>query len=226
MQRYGMIGLLAVLLTTETTSVTYSREEAQEKPPLSLFNGNDLKGWKLHNPKDGVWRVEDEMIVGQNALNCWLITEQTYKDFELRLEYRLGVRGNGGTAIRSPAEGDPAFAGMEIQILDDPSFKGQREEQKTGGIYDVVGPQKSPAKPAGQWNKMRIVANGVKITVEINDVEVLNTNLEDHKDRLNANPAKNQRAHPGLLRPSGHIGLQAFGGTVAYRNLRIRSIEK
>lgn len=190
-----------------------------------LFNGTDLTGWKVHGGKQSVWTVDNGLLVVQGKGGGWLMTEKEYADFELRLEYRLPKQGNSGVALRAPRMGDPAYEGMEIQILDDANYTGLKTSQHTGSIYDVVAASKRAGKPAGEWNDMRITANGPKITVVLNDSTIVDANLQDHQDRSKPDAEKKQRAHPGLLRKTGHVGLQSHDGRVEFRNLRIRVME-
>src|SRR5438105_3593988 len=92
-----------------------------DRPPPGferLFNGKDLTGWKsTGNMK--VWGAEDGVIYVSGGGGGWLMTEQEYGDFELRLEYKMSKGANSGVALRSPLKGDPAYAGMEIQLIDD-----------------------------------------------------------------------------------------------------------
>ncbi len=186
-----------------------------------LFNGKDLTGWKVN--KGGnmkVWGAEDGILYVQGAGGGWLMTEKEYADFDLQLEYKVPEKGNSGVALRSPMEGDPAYAGMEIQILDDvwhkANYKGLRRTQLTGSIYDVVPPSKEAIKPVGEWNKMHIIAKGRHVTVELNGTKIVNANLDDHKNRADK--------HPGLLREKGHLGLQSHDGRVEFRNLYVKSL--
>jgi hypothetical protein len=186
-----------------------------------LFNGKDLTGWKVN--KGGnmkVWGAEDGILYVQGTGGGWLMTEKEYADFDLQLEYKVPEKGNSGVALRSPMEGDPAYAGMEIQILDDvwhkANYKGLRRTQLTGSIYDVVPPSKEAIKPIGKWNKMHIIAKGRHVTVELNGTKIVDANLDDHKKRADK--------HPGLLREKGHLGLQSHDGRVEFRNLYVKSL--
>jgi hypothetical protein len=143
-----------------------------------------------------------------------LLTEDQYGDFELRLEYKVPAKGNSGVALRAPREGDPAYAGMEIQILDDQGHEGLRPTQYTGSIYDVVAPSKQVTKPAGEWNKMRIIAKGRRVAVELNGTTIVDADLDEHKDRADK--------HPGLLRDKGHVGFQSHGSRVEFRNVYVK----
>src|SRR5262249_17517606 len=101
--------------------------------------------------------------------------------------FKIPEKGNSGVALRSPLKGDPAYAGMEIQILDDSwykeHYKGLKQTQLTGSIYDVVPPAKDATKPAGEWNTYRIIAKGRQVMVELNGTKIVDANLEEHKDR-------------------------------------------
>jgi hypothetical protein len=179
-----------------------------------LFNGKDLTGWQVHNGKIDVWGADNGLLYVNGKGGGWLMTEKEYADFELRLEYKMPVHGNSGVAVRAPRQGDPAYQGMEIQLLDDENWKNLRPTQYTGSIYNVVGPAKHLTKPAGQWNQMRIVAKGRKVTVELNGTTIVDANLDEYKDQT--------QKHPGLLRQKGHLGLQSHDGRVEFRNLYVK----
>ena len=132
------------------------------------------------------------------------------------MEYKVPKHGNSGVALRSPTKGDPAYVGMEIQILDDADYKDLQPWQHTGSIYGVVAPSKQVTKPVGEWNAMRIVAKGRQIMVEVNGTKVVDANLDDHKDK--------NKEHPGLLREKGHLGLQSHDGRVEFRNLYVKPL--
>jgi hypothetical protein len=185
-----------------------------------LFNGKDLKGWKVLGGKLESWSADpkEKILFVKGGGGGWLMTEKEYGDFELRLEFKVPKGGNSGVALRSPMKGDPAYTGMEIQILDDPAYKGLQKWQATGSIYGVVAASKVPTKPVGQWNKYRIVCKGRKVTVELNGEKVVDANLDDHKE-------KHGKAHPGILRAKGHVGLQEHGGKVEFRNLYIKELK-
>jgi hypothetical protein len=184
-----------------------------------LFNGKDLEGWVVNKGGNmDRWGAEDGVIFTKGGGGGWLMTEKEYGDFELRLEYRVPKMGNSGVGLRSPLEGDPAYVGMEIQILDDPNYKGLRPAQHTGSIYDVVAAEgwDKAQKPQGEWNQYRIVAKGRKVTVELNGTKLVDADLDEHKDRADK--------HPGLLREKGHLGLQSHDGRVEFRNLFVKPL--
>jgi hypothetical protein len=196
-------------------------DTAAEKAPegfVPLFNGKDLGGWTVN--KGGnikVWGAEPGILFVKGSGGGWLMTEKEYDNFELRLEYKMAKHGNSGVGLRSPLEGDPAYAGMEIQLIDDVNWKGLQSWQHTGSIYNVVPAAKIANRPIGEWNKMRIVANGPHILVELNGSKLVDANLEDHVK-------EHAKRHPGILRKTGHIGLQSHDQRVEFRSLYLKQL--
>ena len=190
------------------------------KPPegfVALFNGKDLTGWKATGKMD-VWKAEDGAIVVEKGGGGWLLTEKEYGDFELRLEYKMSARANSGVALRTPPTGDPAYVGMEVQLIDDEGW-GDRlaDYQHTGSVYDVVPAAKRNNKPVGEWNALRIVCAGSRVTVEVNGTTVVDANLENYKETKGAK-------HPGLSRAKGHVGFQSYNTRVEFRNIFLKPL--
>ena len=188
----------------------------------ALFNGKDLAGWKVNEGgKMSVWGAEKGVLFVEGTGGGWLMTEDEYSDFELRLDFKMPEKGNSGVALRSAMKGNPAFdAGMEIQLLDDEwhkkNYKDLKQTQLTGSIYGIVPPSKEALKKIGEWNEMRIVAKGPKITIELNGQNIIDANLEDHK--------ASQKEHPGMMHAKGHVGLQSHDGRVEFRNIYVKAL--
>ena len=186
-----------------------------------LFDGKTLNGFHLENGKGPGYVVEQDRIVCPADGGGNLFTEREYANFILRFEFLLTEGANNGIGIRAPYEGDAAYKGMEIQILDHdaPVYKGKlRPAQFHGSIYDVVPAKTGFLKPTGQWNQEEIRAEGRQIVVTLNGHQLLNANLDDVKD-----PAVLAK-HPGLARTTGHIGFLGHGTRVEFRNLRIKEL--
>jgi hypothetical protein len=187
-----------------------------------LFNGMDLTGWTVLGGKKDVWGADHGILFVDGKGGGWLMTEREFGDFEVRLDFKMPRAGNSGVALRAPLMGNPAYDGMEIQLLDDPwykdekNYKGLRPTQLTGSIYDVVPPARDALKPVGEWNTIHITAKGRQVTVELNGVKTVDANLDDHKDRADK--------HPGLWRAKGHLGLQSHDGRVEFRNLLVKPL--
>jgi hypothetical protein len=207
---------LAVIALIQCGSPAFSEEKPVPEGFTALFNGKDLTGWKVLGGKMDVWGADDGILYVNGKGGGWLMTEKEYGDFELRLEFKVPKMGNSGVALRAPLMGDPAYQGMEIQILDDANYKGLRPAQHTGSIYDVVPPSKDVTKPFGEWNTYKITAKGRQVTIELNGTKVVDANLDDHKDAF--------QKHPGLTREKGHLGLQSHDGRVEFRNIYVKPL--
>jgi hypothetical protein len=189
-----------------------------------LFDGKTLDGWTLVNGRGEGYGVKDGMIFCARGGGGKLMTEREFSNFVLRFEFRMPPEGaNNGIGIRAPLEGDAAYNGMEIQILDEATaLSGKwgklRDAQYHGSIYDVIPAKRGAMKPQGEWNYEEITANGRQITVKLNDQVIVDANLDDVKD------PKTLAKHPGLQRTTGHIGLLGHNDYIEFRNIRIKEL--
>ena len=198
----------------------FAADEAGFTP---LFDGKTLTGWKLVGGHGPGYVVQDGKIVCPADGGGNLFTEKEYSNFALRFEFMLSPGGNNGIGIRAPFEGDAAYQGMEIQVLDDGDkmYAGKiKSEQHHGSVYDVIPARTGYKKPVGEWNEEEIVADGSRIRVTLNGVIILDADLNMVKE-----PAVLAR-HPGLARKAGHIGFLGHGSLVQFRNVRIKELGK
>ncbi|MDO5567180.1 MAG: DUF1080 domain-containing protein [Planctomycetia bacterium] len=145
-----------------------------------------------------------------------LMTIEEYDNFVFRFEFKLPPKGNNGVGIRTKLGVNPAYDGMEIQILGD-DYVGAKDWQKHGSIYGVVPAKTGALKPNGQWNTEEIVALGTKIKVTVNGQVIVDTDI------ANAAPVDGHK-HPGLLNKSGVVGFLGHNDPVVFRNVRIKKI--
>jgi hypothetical protein len=194
---------------------------ADEAGFTSLFDGKTLTGWKLVGGHGQGYVVQDGKIVCPATGGGNLFTEKEYRNFAFRFEFLLTKGANNGIGIRAPFEGDAAYQGMEIQILDDGDevYKGKiKPEQYHGSVYDMIPARTGYRKPVGEWNEEEIVANGRRIKVTLNGVIILDADLDIIKE------AKVLARHPGVTRAAGHIGFLGHGTQVEFRNVRIKEL--
>jgi hypothetical protein len=186
---------------------------------VSLFDGKTLDGWQGDTKG---YKVEDGAIVCRGGRN--LFTAKEYANFVLRLEFKVPPGGNNGVGIRAPLQGDAAYAGMEIQVLDDdaPKYKNLKPYQYCGSIYGVVAAKRGHLKPQGEWNQEEITANGTHITVKLNGTVIVDADIAKFAD--GTEPTADKNKHPGLKRTSGYIGFLGHGDPVAFRNIRIKEL--
>ena len=191
---------------------------------ISIFNGVNLDGW-IGNKVDYV--VENGEIViypsaGGGSGN--LFTEKEYDNFRLRFEFKLTPGANNGLGIHAPLDGDAAYVGKELQILDNTAEKyaNLKDYQYHGSIYGLVPARRGELKPVGEWNKQEVVVKGNIITVILNNQRILSANL----DVATRNGTLDGKEHPGLLRTKGHIGFLGHGDQVHFRNIRLVEIKE
>lgn len=193
---------------------------AAEPGFTELFNGKDLSGWRYVGPKSDSYFVEKGLLVTASNARGNLFTEAEYGNFVFRFDFKLTEGANNGIGIRAPFEGDAAYQGMEIQILDHDAdvYKGKlRPAQYHGSIYDVF-PAKTGFLKRTDWNHEEISANGSHIVVTLNGHVIVDADLSTVTD------PEVLKKHPGLHRTSGHIGLLGHDSRVEFRNLRIKKL--
>ncbi|MEZ5944262.1 MAG: family 16 glycoside hydrolase [Planctomycetaceae bacterium] len=197
---------------------------------LSLFDETGLNGWQIHEGRPGTWTKDDNVIRGGGVGVGWLMSEKSYSDFVLKLEYRLAGGTNSGVAIRCLEEGSPTFTGMEIQLIDDnaPKYANLNSNQYTGSLYYRIAPQ-TPAKlvPDGEWNECEIQCIGQSVRVSINGQVVNDITLRDDEtgseDEVAVAQAVSSAWSLAERPPVGRIALQGHPAGVEFRNVRIRN---
>jgi hypothetical protein len=177
-----------------------------------------LLGWQQIEGDQGIWEFDDGVLYTDGGASGWLSTVRQYSDFVLSLEFRVPPEGNSGVFLRAPHEGNPAYSGMEIQILDDYAerYANLRPEQYTASIYDVQAPSDRTSRPAGEWQTMVITCNGPYVDIELNGEKVIDTDVRYYPYKLDT--------HPGLKRQRGYIGLQNHGSRIEFRNITIEEL--
>ncbi len=190
---------------------------AEYKP---IFNGRDFTGWQ---------GAVDDYVVRDGALMCRpgrggvLYTNKAYGNFSVQLDIKLPRAGNNGLAIRYPGNGNPAYAGMcELQVLDNTSLKyaSLDPRQYHGSAYGQVAAHRGYQRPVGTWNHQRVTVRDAQITVELNGTVILDADLNDVTDFMHG-----RDSHTGRDRTEGHFGFAGHNDAVAYRNIRIKTLD-
>ena len=144
-----------------------------QNDPINLFNGENLDGWTNHGEEK--WYVEDGQIIcesGPKADYGYLSTEEYYDNFELTVDFKQEANGNSGLFFRSTLEGTK-ISGWQVEVAPPGS--------NSGGIYESYGrgwliqpdPEKDKALKMGEWNTMKIRADGDKITTWLNGTQMV-----------------------------------------------------
>ena len=230
--------LLAAGSQFATGADSAASDTATPKPPegfTALFNGKDLNGWRggdtfdhrklLAMPAEqrdaqiakwtasmkDHWSVQNGELVNDGK-GSYATTEKDYGDFELLLEYKTVALADSGIYLR----GCP-----QVQIWDytEKAKFNLGADKGSGGLWNNSpgAPGKDPLvladKPFGEWNKVRVVMVGARVSVWLNDKLVVDhALLENYYDRKMPVP------------PKGPIQLQTHGNEIRWRNLSVREI--
>lgn len=212
--------LVACQTTKEVASNTLTNQEQRAGFQL-LFNGQNLDGWVGNKTS---YRVENGNIVidPQGGGGGNLYTAGEYSDFIFRFEFQLTPGANNGLGIHAPLEGDAAYAGKEIQILDNTADKyaDLKPYQYHGSVYGVIPAKRGFLKPVGEWNEEEVIVRGSKIKVILNGETIVDGDMLE----ASKNGTMDGREHPGLQRTTGHIGFLGHGDVLRFRNIRIKDL--
>jgi hypothetical protein len=195
-----------------------------------LFDGSSTEHFRKYQEEgigDG-WKVIDGALTrvktGDSRKRVGdLITKEKYGAFELELEFKISPEGNSGVMYHVTEDNPrPWHSGPEIQIQD--NDKGH-DAQKCGWLYQLYSSDVDATKPAGQWNKLRIVITPERCAHFINGVKYFEyvKGSDEWDQRVAASKFAKFEAFGKATR--GHICLQDHGDVVAYRNIRVRRLE-
>jgi hypothetical protein len=169
--------------------------------PVVLFDGVTLDGWSLRDPSKKMgWAVVDgDLAVVEPEGNADLVSEQTFQDMKLHLEFNLEPHSNSGVYLRGR---------YEIQLeSDDPNSK--KATQKCGSLYSRIAPSKDATKPAGQWQAFDITLVGRDLEVVLNGEPIVDGTVEG----ITGGALSPFEEEPGPLM------LQGDHGKVRFRNI-------
>ena len=188
---------------------------------VSLFDGKSLAGWT--GAKDA-YAVEDGKLVCVAGTAGNLLTEKEFTDFVVRFDFRLSAGANNGLGIRCPmlAKGNLHLDGIELQILDNSAekYKTLQPYQYHGSVYGIQPAKREFLKPLGEWNSQEVTVQGRRVKVALNGETIVDVDL----DEATKDGTLDKQPHPGLKRPTGHLGFLGHGDRVEFRKLRIKTL--
>lgn len=202
--------------------VKLSQEEEADGFEL-LFDGTSLSKWK-GSKQDYVTENGTIAVKPSDTGHGNLYTVKEYSDFVFRFEFKLTPGANNGVGIRTPGEGDAAYEGMEIQVLDhyNPIYQPLlKDYQYHGSVYGIIPTQNRDAlRPVGEWNEEEIYVKGTYIRVTLNGVVITEGDIAE----ATKNGTYDHQEHPGLFRKGGFIGFLGHDSQLWYRNVRIKEL--
>ena len=182
--------------------------------PITLFNGKDLTGWRLINPKqaNGFKVVNGELVndpvnpEGQRVNFGNLRTDKEFEDFKLTLEVNVPEHSNSGVYLR----------GMyEIQVVD--SYGAKLDPHNMGALYSRLTPTVAAEKKGGEWQTMEMILCNRHVTVILNGIKII--------DNQPVYGPTGGAMQADVFKP-GPIYLQGDHGKVSYRNIVLTPIIK
>jgi hypothetical protein len=129
--------------------------------PVKLFNGKDLKGW--HTDGKNQWIVENGILRSPHS-GANLVTDKTFNDFKLHIEFRYQQGSNSGVYLRGR---------YEVQIIDTKSGDPEPINNQFSSVYGFLPPNKVMAKDPGEWQSYDITLVGRLVTIIANGTEVI-----------------------------------------------------
>ena len=161
-------------------------QQAKDHGWVWLFHGNNTDHWRSTKseefPSKG-WKIEGKTLVvnpGGDRANRGgdIITRKKYGNFDLQFEFKLTPGANTGLKyfVKIYPETGSAL-GCEYQMIDDYRNKDIAKDvdnkRKTASLYELFAPSSEELKPAGQWNKGRILVNGKHVEHWLNGKKVV-----------------------------------------------------
>ena len=227
------------LLTTNT--INAQKKIAPQNTWISLFDGKTTTGWHTYgNSTAGeAWKAVDGVLMfdptnkvnGRIVGGGDIVTNESFKDFHLQLEWKIAKNGNSGIIFF--VQDNPAVykntwhTGPEMQVLDNDGHPDSKIiSHRAGNLYDLIVGKEGAVNAAEEWNKVDIIVQKGKLDFFLNEVNVVSTHLGDDgwKELIRRSKfSKGESPDFGKIF-SGHISLQDHGDKVWYRNIRIQKL--
>ena len=215
LQAHGNLIYYRDIYVREIPRPEFTLPEAEKAAGFKvLFDGTNMFEWTGN--KTDYFIDNGEMAVDpKKGGKGNLYTKDEYSDFDFRFEFQLTPGANNGLGIRAPLEGDAAYAGTEIQILDNDAdmYKDLKEYQYHGSAYGIIPAKRGFLKPLGEWNYEEVRVQGSKIKVTLNGTVILDGDLAE----ASKNGTADHREHPGLSRTKGHLGFLGHGSELRFQ---------
>ncbi len=241
MIRISSLALLFVLAFLNAHSQGLNALSATEKKEgwKLLFDGKDLNGWHAYGGKGvgAAWIIEQGAIklnvperAGNKAKNGGdIVTDEVISgDFEFKAEWKVSKYANSGIFFfvnESPNNKNMHDTGLELQVIDDKIYEGAKENtHRASDFFGVANARLREGNPQGEWNQIHFIVKKNKLTVYQNEFMVQEHDLAgtDWKQKIAGSGLKNAPIGKGSY--VGRIGLQDWGSTVWYRNIKLRKL--
>jgi hypothetical protein len=227
MNKTPLYAMLLLLLGAVTLAAADPASDAAGSwhPLLEDHSANAWRGWKAEGLPAG-WHIDGGVLSKDGAVDD-LVAKQTFGNFELELEWKIGKAGNSGVFYRGTREYDHIYwSAPEYQLLDDANTEdGKSQLTAAASDYALYGAPAGVVLPFDHWNKTRLIVRGTHVEHWLNGRKVVEYEFgsPDWKAKV---AASKFAAYPHYgLATTGLIGLQGdHPGKLAIRNIRIREL--
>jgi hypothetical protein len=226
MKRFLLVGIMVFSICAADNQLS---DAERSDGWILLFDGEHLDDWMCSNGEPSRRPAEQGAINPHRAGHYMLVHTRKWSDFVLRLDFKISRGCNSGVFIRTssltPRPGkDVGYNGLEIAI-DDTKTAGYVD---SGALYDLSKPVKNAMKPVGQWNQLKVTANGSIIEIEMNGEKVNRVDLAQFTEpnkRPDGSSHKFDVAFKDHAR-EGYIGLQDHGADCWFKNIKLKPLGK
>jgi len=222
LQAHGTDLAFRNIFVREITSNEAELSDQEEADGFQLlFNGKNLDGW-VGNKTDYIAENGTIAVRPTDRSHGNLYSEKEYSNFVFRFEFKLTPGANNGLGIHAPLEGDAAYVGKELQILDNTAaiYANLKPYQYHGSVYGIIPSKRGFLKPVGEWNSEEVIVKGDYFKITLNGEVILEGDVKE----ASKNGTADGKNHPGLLRQTGHIGFLGHGSELWFRNIRIKEL--
>ncbi len=183
--------------------------------PIILFNGKNLKGWKLvRKERKNGWSVKDGVLVNNpvqpdedhHIRYGNLRTVALFEDFNLKLKVKIPKGSNSGIYLRGI---------YEVQVVD--SYGADLDSHNMGALYSRITPSSAAEKEPGTWQDLDVTLCDRHLTVILNGTKII-----DNKpiEGVTGGALTADQFAPGP------IYLQGDHGAIMYKDIVLRPIEE
>jgi hypothetical protein len=228
--------LAFVLLPARAQQLNSLSAEEKKMGWKLLFDGKSTSGWHAYgaNTPGSAWKIEQGALkldvperAGNKAKNGGdIVTDEVLKgDFELKIEWKVTKSANSGIfffVTEDPKYKNMHDTGLELQVIDDAIYEGAKENtHRASDFFGVANARLREVNPVGSWNQIHFIMKKNKLTVSQNGFIVQEHDLSaaDWKKRVAASNLKDAPIGKGVY--AGNIGLQDWGSTVWFRNIKL-----
>lgn len=202
------------------SSEPQSHSELHTSAHWSSLDGTPPKsGWSFDQ---GLIHLSQRDANNAELAGGHIITTNEFEDFELEFEWKITKNGNSGIKYMVQRYGD-RHLGLEYQIYDDNGVHKVDAKNSTGAIYDLVAPDvDKPLKPAGEWNRSKIVVQNTTIEHWLNGQLIAKAIMYNHEWQARIAESKFNDV-PGFCKSRrGRLMLTDHGSDAWYRFISFR----